>query len=160
MRPLNLFRYLQILDASFKNFQGNNTAQMAGLCSDLGTAPGLKPSLMACLQRYRWERNAGRFTSVRCDTPPPPPPRYYTASPAELCCFRNTRSIFRGDDVFFCVSLTLSLLAVLWLLDVEGWPLLGTPFPLAIVEYLLSLEVSWRLLSSALETLNCFFGHL
>ena len=109
--------------------------------------------------------SAGRFTTrqhvTRLVTRHPHLPQqvYYTAS-AELRCFRNTRSIFRGDDVFRLVFFILSLLAVLRLLDVEGGPLFGTPFSLGIVEYLLSLDMLWRLVSSALETLNFLFRYL
>ena len=53
---------------------------------------------------------------------------------------------FQNDDTFwdfleYRATLVLSLVALLWLLDVEGGPLFGTPFPLGIVEYLLSLDV-------------------
>lgn len=144
---------------------------MAGLCSDLGLKP-FGRLLTLCLvysdtlRKLCWKiyNKPARNTpsNTPSNTPPSPlptPPRYYTAS-AELWCFRNTRSIFRGDDVFLLVFLTLSLLAVLWLLDVESGPLFETPFPLAIVEYLLSLEVLWRLVSSALETSNFLFRFL
>jgi len=97
--------------------------------------------------------------SVKHTTPTPPYPGKYCTASAELWCFRNKRNILRGEDVFLLL-LSLSLLAVLRLLDVEGVPLLGAPFPLGIVEYLLWLEVSWRLVSSVLETLNCFFRYL